>query len=199
MLAAPNGIAQAPEPASAPSLGEIDEITVMPVAFPAVQTPEDRRDRLPGVYGDVDEYVYKGLMRKLAMKGYVLAKPRGWERPETWSAESLRERSTGELAALLPADVSFAVFLLVEQLVASKQVVRSSASTSVAALIVHRPTATVVWANSSRSTTSENVLSSAFIMWLTPDRHMAVEKAFATLFTSLPDADADSSLQGGRP
>ena len=175
------------------SLADVDTITIMPIAFPAAQTEEDRAERLEGLYGKLDDYIYKALLRKLAMRGYVLDRPRGWTRPADWSVEALRPLAPVQLAALAPESASYAAFLFIERLESSNQVVHSSANTVVSVIILHIPTGTPVWQRGGHAEYSEHLLQifAPVGMWLTPDKHAAVEKAFSKLFAELPEKPYD--------
>lgn len=166
-------------------LKDVDSITILPIAFPADQTAEDRAENLESLYGKLDDYIYKALLRKLAMKGYVLDKPRGWSMPADWSVETLKPLSPQELAAILPDTASYAAYLFVEHIGSSSQVVKSSANATVSAMILHRDSGVVVWSSDSEGRFAENIIFNG--MWLTPDKHAAIEKAFGKLFADLPE------------
>jgi hypothetical protein len=89
------------------TLNDVDTITILPIVFPADQTSADRKENFESLFGELDEYIYKALLRKLAMKGYVLDKPHGWSAPENWSVETLKPMTPQELAALAPASASY--------------------------------------------------------------------------------------------
>ena len=175
------------------SLADIDTITIMPIAFPAAQTEEDRAERFESLYGKLDDYIYKALLRKLAMRGYVLDRPRGWTMPADWSVEALRPLAPPRLAALAPQGASYAAFLFIEGLESSNQVVHSSANATVSVTILHVPTGTPVWQRGGNSEYSEHLLQifAPVGMLLTPDKHAAVEKAFGKLFAELPEKPYD--------
>lgn len=185
--------AHATDDARALSLEDVDTITIMPIVFPGDQAVEDRAERLEGLYGNLDDYIYKALLRKLALKGYVLDRPRGWSRPADWSVENLKPLAPQTLAALAPDTASYVAFLFIERIESSGRVVQASANAAVSAIILHRKSATVVWRKSGEGEFSEHILqifsplSGPLGMLLTPDKHAAVESAFGRLFADFPE------------
>lgn len=177
--------------AAPPTLADVDAITIMPVAFPADEALVERDEPLSGLYGELDEYIYKALLRKLALKGYVLDRPRGWQRPPDWTVDTLQALPPAQLAARLPASASYAALLLVESVKAGSVGVASDASARVSAMILHRPTATLVWDGRQRGEFHEGIgqllLYGPLVMLITPDKHAAVEVAFSRLFAQLPE------------
>lgn len=175
------------------ALNEVETITILPIVFPADQTAEDRSENLESLYGKLDEYIYKALLRKLAMKGYVLDKPRGWSVPDDWSVEILKSLTPQELAEIAPANTSYVALLFVEHIASSNQVVHSSADAEVSAMILHRNSGSVVWQKSTEGEFSEHILqifnplSGPLGMLLTPDKHAAIETAFGKLFADFPE------------
>jgi len=167
----------------------IDNITILPLILPEQQNPEDREENLSALYGELDEYTYKALFRKLALKGYVLNKPRRWTAPANWNVEHLRQLAPDELAALAPKSARNVAFLFLERVESTNQIVASSASAAVTAMIINRKNGTIVWQKSTVGTYSEHLLQifKPFGMLLTPDKHAAVEKAFTTLFEDFPE------------
>ena len=127
--------------AAPPTLQDADTITIMPVAYPAGQTATDRHETLEGLYETLDEYVYKALLRKLALKGYVLDRPRDWTRPADWDSESLMSLTDVELSRLIPDSATYAAFLFVEQVKSESNPLVSSADGVASAVIIHRQTA----------------------------------------------------------
>ena len=174
-------------------LNEVDTITILPIVFPADQTAEDRSENLESLYGKLDDYIYKALLRKLAMKGYALDKPRNWSVPDEWSVERLKSLTPQQLAEILPANASYVALLFVEHIASSNQVVHSSADAKVSAMILHRNSGSVVWQKDSAGEYSEHILqifnplSGPLGMLLTPDKHAAVENAFGKLFSGFPE------------
>ncbi|MGB5259976.1 MAG: hypothetical protein WBO34_05565 [Gammaproteobacteria bacterium] len=170
-----------------------DTITILPLVFSEHQRPDDMQERMDSLYGELDEYIYKALLRKLALKGYVLDRPRQWSPPDKWSVEVLQGLSPEELAELSPESATYAAFLFVEFIHASNLKIESSASTAVSAVILHRPTGEVIWQNTSTGKFSENffvILATGGLgMLLTPDKHAAIENAFKTLFEDLPEKE----------
>jgi len=185
--------ASADDDAHSMTLQDVDTITILPIVFPADQTTEDRAERLDSLYGKLDDYIYKALLRKLAMKGYVLDRPRGWSMPADWSVERLKPLTPQELAALAPETASYLAFLFVEHVESSYEVVHSSGNATVSAMILHRDTGTVVWRRGGEGEFSEHILqifnplSGPVGMLLTPDKHAAIEDAFGKLFADLPE------------
>lgn len=175
------------------TLADIDTITIMPIVFPADQTDEDRKENFESLYGKLDDYIYKALLRKLAMKGYVLDRPRHWSIPADWSVEKLKPLEPQELAALAPASASYIALLFVEHVDSSYEVVHSSGNATVSAMILHRGSGTVVWQRGGEGDFSEHILqifnplSGPVGMLLTPNKHAAIEKAFGELFAELPE------------
>jgi hypothetical protein len=183
----------AAEGAGSIPLNEVDTITILPIVFPADQTAEDRSENLESLYGKLDDYIYKALLRKLAMKGYVLDKPRGWSVPRDWSVERLKSLTPQELAEIAPANASYVALLFVEQIASSNQVAHSSADAEVSAMILHRDSGSVVWQKGTEGEFSEHILqifnplSGPLGMLLTPDKHAAIETAFGKLFADFPE------------
>ena len=176
--------------AAADDLADVDTITILPVAFPTGQPPEERSETLEGLYGELDDYIYKALLRKLSLKGYVLDKPRNWARPSDWTADTLSGLSPENMAKLMPEHTTFGAFLLMEQIDASGNFIASSANTVVKAIIIDRATGSVVWERQAEAEYSESFLRNLLFgppTWLTPDKHVAVEKAFSELFEDLPE------------
>lgn len=175
------------------SLNEVDTITILPIVFPADQTAEDRSENLESLYGKLDDYIYKALLRKLAMKGYVLDKPRDWSAPDDWSVERLKTLTPQELVQITPSNASYIVLLFVEHIASSNHVVHSSADAKVSAMILHRNTGSVVWQKGTEGEFTEHVLqifnplSGPLGMLLTPDKHAAIETAFGKLFADFPE------------
>ena len=176
--------------AAAEDLSEVDTITILPVAFPAGQSGEERSETLEGLYGELDDYIYKALLRKLSLKGYVLDKPRKWTRPPDWSADTLSGLSAQGMAALMPEHATFGAFLLMERIDGSGNFIASSANAVVTAKIVDRASASVVWERQAEAEYSESFLGNLLFgppTWFTPDKHAAVEEAFSELFEDLPE------------
>ena len=175
------------------SLKEVDTITILPIAFPADQSPQDRAENFEGLFGKLDDYIYKALLRKLAMKGYVLDRPRGWSAPDGWSVERLQSLAPRELAEILPSSASYVALLFVEQIDSANHMVHSSADARVSALILHVKSGSIVWQKGTQGEYSEHILqifnplSGPLGMLLTPDKHAAIENAFGKLFAAFPE------------
>ncbi|MEZ5542099.1 MAG: hypothetical protein R3F42_08650 [Pseudomonadota bacterium] len=180
-----------------PTLADVDTITILPVAFPAGQTAADRSENLDSLYGTLDDYIYKALLRKLALKGYVLDRPRQWSVPADWSVETLQQLTPQALAALAPASASYVAYLFVEQVDSSYEVVHSAGYATVSAMILQRESGAVVWQRGGTGSHSEHILqifnplSGPIGMLLTPDKHAAIEDAFGKLFAELPEHNYD--------
>ena len=174
--------------AAPPTLQDAETITIMPVAYPEGQTAADRKETLANLYGTLDEYVYKALLRKLALKGYVLDRPRGWTQPANWNSESLMSRTDLELSRLVPSSATYAAFLFVEQVKSESNPLSSSADGVASAVIIHRESGQAVWRNSGHGKFGENhFLQGLFVSLLTPDKHAAMENAFGEIFSKLPE------------
>lgn len=178
----------ASESAPGVSLKDIDTITILPIVFPADASAVQRAEPLDVLYGTLDDYIYKALLRKLALKGYVLDKPRGWKRPADWTVETLKPLAARDLAARMPVTASFGAFLFVEQVAASNQWNESSATAVISATILHRDSGTVMWRRGSEGEFHETIFRlGLFGKALTPDKHAAVEKAFSRLFADFSE------------
>ena len=176
--------------AVAEDLANVDTITILPVAFPSGQSSDERAETLESLYGELDDFIYKALLRKLSLKGYVLDKPRKWARPSDWTADALSGISAADLARLMPEHATFGAFLLMETIDASGNFIASSANTVVTAKIVDRASESVVWERRAEAEYSESFLKSLLFgppTWFTPDKHAAVEDAFSKLFEDLPE------------
>ena len=93
------------------SLADVDAITIMPVAFPAGPMLIERDEPLTALYGEFDDYIYGALLRKLALKGYVLDRARNWQRPADrlnagpWQLDTLGgDRYAGQMASVPVCD-----------------------------------------------------------------------------------------------
>lgn len=183
------GAALAADDAGTAALQQVESIMILPVVYPEGQTDEDRQERFDGLYGKLDEYIYKALLRKLALKGYVLDQPRGWFTPSDWNIETLKSLSPVQLAALAPERAEHVAFLFIENIDSTNQVVQSSANATVSALIVNRNSGQVVWRRRVYEEFSEHILQifNPVGMLLTPDKHVAIENAFSKLFDDLPE------------
>lgn len=175
---------------AADDLAAVDTITILPVAFPAGQSTEERDATLESLYGELDDYIYKALLRKLSLKGYVLDKPRKWHRPPDWNADNLSDLAAADLARLMPEHATFGAFLLMEQIDGTGNFIASSANTVVTAKIIDREKESIAWEQQAATRYSESFLRNLLFgppTWFTPDKHIAVEKAFSQLFEKLPE------------
>ncbi|KAA3628204.1 MAG: hypothetical protein DWQ09_08700 [Proteobacteria bacterium] len=183
------GAALAADDAGTAALQQVESIMILPVVYPEGQTDEDREERFDNLYGKLDEYIYKALLRKLALKGYVLDRPRSWSVPPGWNVETLKDMTPDQLAALAPARAEHVAFLFIESIDSTNNVVQTSANAAVSAMIIDRETGTVAWRRRVEEEFSEHILQifSPIGMLLTPDKHVAIENAFSTLFEDLPE------------
>jgi len=161
------------------ALAAVDTITILPVALPEGYEVEDR-EKLEGE-------IYKMLVRKLALKGYVLDRARNWQRPEPWTSEAIAAMSREELAVALPAVDGVVAVLRVESVTQKGQVVQSEARSAVSVTLMAPVTGEVVWRNRGEGRFYENLFSGWLVMLITPDRTAALEKAFSKLFEDLPE------------
>jgi hypothetical protein len=131
MLIAGSAGALVETPTGISALQEAESIMILPVAYPAGQTDEDREERFDSLYGKLDDYIYKALLRKLALKGYVLDRPRNWKTPANWNVEALKDLPPDQLAALSPKRAGHVAFLFIESIDSTNHVVQTSANTVV--------------------------------------------------------------------
>lgn len=183
-----NAAAVPPSGSGPTPLKAVESVVVMPVAFPRGAEVDDRA----GLQNDI----HKMLLRKLALKGYVLDRPRGWTAPEDWSVDALEPLEPAALAALLPAGATHVALLFVQRLEASAGAAASSARVAISARIVDVSTGGVLWQAQSEGDHDEHLLSGGLmvgpitqlvIMAFTPDKHIALGKAFERLFEGLPE------------
>jgi hypothetical protein len=161
------------------ALAAADTITILPVALPAGYEVEDR-DKL-------ERQIYKMLVRKLALKGYVLDRARTWQRPEPWNSETIAAMTQDELVAAAPTVDGLVAILRVESITQKGQVVQSEARSAVSVLLMEPATGKVAWENRGEGRFYENLFSGWLTMLITPDRTAALEKAFRKLFEDLPE------------
>jgi len=161
------------------ALAAAGTITILPVALPDGYEVEDR-DKL-------EKQIYKMLVRKLALKGYVLDRPRNWQRPEPWTSEAIAAMSPEQLAAVTPAIDGLVAMLRVESITQKGQVVQSEAESVVSVTLMDPTTGRSVWQNRGYGRFYENLFSGWLTMLITPDRTAALEKAFTKLFEDLPE------------
>jgi hypothetical protein len=171
---------------AAPSLKDVETVTVMPIVLSRGIEVSDRAE----LQGNVD----KMLLRKLALKGYVLDRPRGWSLPQNWTVEGLQPLAPAALAALLPAQASHVALLFVERIDEASGTVSSSATVAVAVRIVEVSSGRVLWHAQSTGEYSEDLhfsltlgpIAQLAMMAFTPDKYFALERAFGSLFDKLP-------------
>ena len=162
------------------------------MCFQLIKTAEDRSENLESLYGKLDDYIYKALLRKLAMKGCA-DKPRGWSVPDDWSVETLkspRRRNWRKSHLLMPVTSRCCLWNTSHL---SNQVVHSSADAEVSAMILHRNSGSRRMAKGTEGEFSEHILqifnplSGLLGMLLTPDKHAAIETAFGETFADFPE------------
>ncbi len=164
------------------ALQHVESITLLPLVLPA-DVEFDNKQK--GV-----KHANRELSRNLALKGYVLDKPRNWTLPEEWTYESMKDMTPEEIAKLAPKSADHFAVGFIDSVASSSIVVMSKATVSVSARIINRETGKVVWENSESRDAKENFISSGlFIMALTNDEMMAMYSAFIELFKVLPEKD----------
>jgi len=161
------------------ALAAAETIMILPVALPDAYEVADR-DKL-------EAQIYKMLVRKLALKGYVLDRPRNWQRPEPWTSELIAAMSREQMAAVAPAIDGLVAILLVESITHTSQVAQSEAESVVSVTLMEPATGKPVWRNRGYGRFYENLFSGWLTMLITPDRTAALEKAFSKLFEDLPE------------
>lgn len=181
--------ALAETPTGISALQDAESIMILPVVYPEGQTDKDREERFDSLYGKLDDYIYKALLRKLALKGYVLDQPRNWKTPPNWNVEALKSLPPDQLAALAPKQAGHVAFLFIESIDSTNHVVQTSANAVVSVLVVDRVSGQSVWHRRAEEAFSEHILQifSPIGMLLTPDKHAAIEIAFSKLFEDLPE------------
>lgn len=76
------------------ALKALESITLLPIVLPA---DVDFDSHAKGIKGTQRE-----LSRQLALKGYVLDRPRNWEPPEEWTYEAMKDMAPEDIARLAP-------------------------------------------------------------------------------------------------
>lgn len=163
---------------------DLETITVLPIALSSGIDIEDRQE--------LQANIYKMLLRKLALRGYVLDRPRNWSPPEGWTTEALTSMTASELADATPGNAHYVALLFVERIDESDVVVHSSADATVSAMILDRKAGEILWQRRSSGEHSENIVGAWFSigligMLITNDRYFAFEKAFSHLFEGFPE------------
>lgn len=164
------------------ALQDLESITLLPIVLPAdVEFDSEQK----GVQRSRRE-----LSRNLALKGYVLDKPRNWTPPESWTYEAMKDMTPEQIAQLAPESADHFAVGFIDSVAASSNVVTSKAAVNVSARIINRETGKVIWENSESRQVKENMISSGlFIMALTDDEMFAMYGAFMELFKELPEKE----------
>jgi hypothetical protein len=179
--------AQSAPAADPAAMRDVETITIMPIVFSRGVQVSD----LETLQASID----KMLLRKLALKGYVLDRPRGWSVPPDWTAEALLPLAPAQLPALLPSKASHAALLFVERIDESSGTASSSARAAISASIVEVATGKVLWHMRSDGQYEEGLhfsltvgpLAQLAMMAFSPDKVIALEHAFARLFETFPE------------
>lgn len=164
------------------ALQNIESITLLPIVLPAgVEFDSEQK----GV-----QKARKEIARNLALKGYVLDKPRNWAPPEEWTHEFMKDMNAEEIAQLAPESAEHFAVGFIDNVASSSKVVASKATVRVSARIINRETGKVVWENSESRQTKENAFfDGLFVMALTDDEMIAMYSAFVELFKALPEKE----------
>ena len=164
------------------ALQNIESITLLPIVLPAGVEFDNKQK---GV-----QKARKEVARNLALKGYVLDRPRNWTPPEEWTHEFMRDLSAEEIAQLAPESAEHFAVGFIDNVASSSKVVASKATVRVSARIINRETGKVVWENSESRQTKESLFSAGLIvMALTDDEMVAMYSAFVELFKALPEKE----------
>jgi len=176
------GMANAQMKVDEEALQDVESITLLPLVLPA-DVEFDSEEK--GV-----KKAHRELSRNLALKGYVLDRPRKWTPPEEWTYESMKDMSPEEIAQLAPESADHFAVGFIDSVASSGNVVASKASVKVSATIIDRKTGKVVWENSESRETKENVFNIGLIvMALTDDEMTSMYFAFVELFKALPEKE----------
>lgn len=176
------GVANAQLQVDEEALQDVESITLLPLVLPA-DVEFDSEDK--GV-----KKAHRELSRNLALKGYVLDRPRKWTPPKEWTYESMKDMNPEEIAKLAPESADHFAVGFIDSIASSSKVVASKATVEVSATIINRNTGKVVWKNSESRETKENVISiGLFVMALTDDEMTSMYFAFVELFKALPEKE----------
>jgi hypothetical protein len=164
----------------AEALQRVETITLLPVLLPADIEVEDRRQ--------FESAIFKELSRNLALKGYVLDKPRNWAQADDWTYENLASMTPQQIAALAPGNSNYFTLGFIHSADSSSFVIWSSAKASIAAFVVERDSGNIVWKNEESSEYIESWFSMPlWLMAMTDDKLFAVAKGFIELFEDMPE------------
>ena len=162
------------------ALANVDSITLLPILFPADTDADDQAKAI--------DAAYKELRRQLALKGYVLDKPRNWTPPEEWTYETLLDMPPQDIARLAPPHSEHFTLAYLHALDKSSFVVASGAKASLQIKLIDRRTGELVWQNETTGKHSESWLGEGyFVMLLTRDDLAAIWKGFVELFEDFPE------------
>mgnify|MGYP001818856745 CR=1 FL=1 len=162
------------------ALQQVETITLLPVLLPADVEVEDRRQ--------FESAIFKELSRNLALKGYVLDKPRNWAQADDWTYENLASMTPQQIAALAPGNSDYFTLGFIHSADSSSFVVWSSAKASIAAFVIERDSGNIVWKNEESSEYIESWFSMPlWLMAMTDDKLFAVAKGFIDLFEDMPE------------
>lgn len=166
----------------AKALQRVDTITLLPVLLPAEIEVEDRKQ--------FESAIFKELSRNLALKGYVLDKPRNWAQADDWTYENLAPMTPQQIAALAPESSDYFTLGFIHSTDSSSFVLWSSAEASIAAFVVERDSGNIVWQNEESSEYIESWWSSPlWLMAMTDDKLFAVGNGFIKLFKDMPEKE----------
>lgn len=174
--------AMAEQQYDAEALQRVDTITLLPVLLPAEIEVEDRKQ--------FESVIFKELSRNLALKGYVLDKPRNWAQADEWTYENLAPMTPQQIAALAPESSDYFTLGFIHSANSSSFVLWSSAEASIAAFVVERDSGNIVWQNEESSKYTESWWSSPlWLMAMTDDKLFAVGTGFIKLFEDMPEKE----------
>lgn len=166
----------------AAALQQVETITLLPVLLPADIEVEDRKQ--------FESAIFKELSRNLALKGYVLDKPRNWAQADDWTYENLAPMTPQQIAALAPESSNYFTLGFIHSADSSSFVLWSSAEASIAAFVVERDSGNIVWQNEESSEYIESWWSSPlWLMAMTDDKLFAVGTGFIKLFKDMPEKE----------
>ena len=164
------------------ALKQVETITLLPVLLPADMEVEDREE--------FESSIFKELSRNLALKGYVLDKPRNWVQADDWTYENLATMTPQQIAMLAPESSDYFTLGFIHNADASSFVVWSSAEASIAAFVVERDSGNIVWKNEESSEYIESWWSMPlWLMAMTDDKLFAVGTGFIKLFEDMPEKE----------
>ena len=166
----------------ATTLQQVETITLLPVLLPTDIEMEDRKQ--------FESAIFKELSRNLALKGYVLDKPRNWAQADDWTYENLASMTPQQVAALAPESSDYFTLGFIHSADSSSFVLWSSAEASIAAFVVERDSGNIVWQNEESSRYTESWWSSPlWLMAMTDDKLFAVGAGFIKLFEDMPEKE----------